>query len=258
MKKGIKITVAVVLLAAVICFGVIPLAQWFATNAEEEAEYANLEEKYLAATTASTPGEKAGTQETKRKINWNTLTADNPDAVGWIAIPDTPISYPVVEDKKMSLKYLKTSFFGHKNASGAIFTLGENDYLTPQKNVILYGHHMGRGREHVMFGPLVQYKEQAFFKTHDTIFFDTPYREGTYRVFAAFNVKANGSDYERTEFAGEDDFLSFVSKAKELTGYDTGVEVLSEDDVITLSTCDASFARRVGRFVVMAKRIRGE
>ena len=53
-------------------------------------------------------------------------------------------------------------------------------------------------------------------------------------------------------FANDDIFMDFIETAKSLSLYDTGVTVTATDHIITLITCDRTFAAKEGRLVVMA------
>ena len=52
-------------------------------------------------------------------IDWKALKKKNPDVVGWILIPDTDISYPIVQGSDNSY-YLNHTFEKKENYAGAI------------------------------------------------------------------------------------------------------------------------------------------
>lgn len=249
-KKIITWVVILVLLAAVVIFGILPIIQWQSDNTAEDSEYAAIQEEFtLEGTEISTE------EENRPQIDFDALIAANKDAIGWISITDTPIDYPVVAAGE-SEKYLKTSFYGKKNASGAIFTFGKVDFETPQKNITLYGHNMGTGRT-VMFSTLPKYKDESYFASHNKIYFDTLYGQGDYMIFAAFNIRTDDTfDYTQGNFESKADFESFIQMAKDRTPYETNISPMPDDTIITLSTCDRTFSRTAGRFVVMAVKVK--
>ena len=59
-------------------------------------------------------------------------------------------------------------------------------------------------------------------------------------------------DPSTADFVSNDEFAAFVSRAKEQALYDTGVSVSASDRILTLITCDRSYAGKDGRLVVMA------
>ena len=46
--------------------------------------------------------------------------------------------------------------------------------------------------------------------------------------------------------------MAFVNRAKSESLYDTGVEVGVDDSILTLITCDRSYAGKEGRLVILA------
>ena len=68
------------------------------------------------------------------------LFAQNSDCIGWLCIPDTQLSYPVMHTPDNPQKYLRRSFYGEYSQSGVPFLdwrCGlQSDHL------IVYGHNM--------------------------------------------------------------------------------------------------------------------
>lgn len=174
----------------------------------------------------------------------------NADFIGWLRIPDTTVDYPVVQTDDTDY-YLNHTFAGKQSHIGTLFSLGKTDFQTPSRNIVIYGHHI-RSNDQVMFSPLLCYKDEAFYATHDTIYFDTLYHAGTYKVFAVLNMHNGDWEPSTVDFVGDDTFLAFVRQAKEQSLYDTGITVLTTDHILTLITCDRSYGGRDGRLVVMA------
>ncbi len=178
----------------------------------------------------------------------------NPDTIGWIAIPGTPISYPVMQAEN-NQTYLKRDSSGKKSSAGAVFMDANNSLSTLDQNTILYAHNMGEGREDEMFAPLLQYKEKEHYMAHPYIQFDTHIEpHGWWEVFAVLHLdlRDDSFNYLRQSFHDSQVISDWLEKAKELSLYDTGVAVCETDTVLTLSTCDRSLYRGSGRFVLLA------
>lgn len=176
--------------------------------------------------------------------------AENDDFIGWLQIPGTTVDYPVAQTDDVDY-YLSHTFAGKKSFIGSLFSLGKTDFQTPSQNVAIYGHHI-RSNARIMFSPLTDYKEPSFYTDHSTIYFDTLYHFGSYKVFAVINMRNGDWEPSTADFPSEIAFLDFISRAKSQALYDTGVEVQATDRILTLITCDRTYGGKDGRLVVMA------
>lgn len=183
-------------------------------------------------------------------VDLSACLAANADFIGWLRIPDTTVDYPVVQTDDTDY-YLDHTFAGKQSYIGTLFSLGKTDFQTPSRNIAIYGHHI-RSNDQVMFSPLLGYKDEAFYAVHDTIYFDTLYHAGTYKIFAVLNMQNGDWQPSTADFVSDDTFLAFARQAKAQSLYDTGITVLATDHILTLITCDRSYGGRDGRLVVMA------
>ncbi len=183
----------------------------------------------------------------------------NKRLIGWLEIADINdgvfLSYPVMQTVDNSY-YLNHDFEQNENVNGCIFMDCDCDAIKPSDNLILYGHHMRSGR---MFGNLVKYEDENFYKNHRIIKFDTIYEHGTYEVMFAFRTSLKTENdisfkyYEFIDANGPEEFNSYMNEMAQMSLYDTGVTAVWGDHLLTLSTCD--YAEDNGRFAVVAKRI---
>ena len=230
---------------------------------KESEEYIDIQQRYTAVLEYDPPDPEkpAAQQEVKPSIQLPYITADfaglrelNEDTIGWIAIPDTPISYPVMQTEN-NQTYLKRDSSGKKSSAGAVFMDAGNSLSPLDQNTIIYAHNMGEGREDEMFAPLLLYKEKEHYMAHPYIQFDTHIEpHGWWEVFAVLHldIRDKGFNYLRQSFPDQDAFSEWLEKARELSLYDTGVAVSITDSILTLSTCDRSLYRGNGRFVLLA------
>lgn len=178
----------------------------------------------------------------------------NNDFVAWIRIPGTEVNYPVVWSDNIEY-YLNYTFEGKRSSLGTLFSLGRGDWTKPSKNLVIYGHDVeGSGKK--MFKKLLDYKNERFYKEHKYIYLDTIYGPGKYEVIAAFDITVGDLDPSVSTFGSNKEFKAFVNKAKAKTPYATTATIKSSDKIISLVTCDRYFKRHVGRFIVMAKKIK--
>ena len=103
-----------------------------------------------------------------------------------------------------------------------------------------------------MFTSLMRYKNPDFYEENQTIVLDSLYRHSEYTIFAVVNMKTGDWEPSRTTFYGDAAFMAFVNRAKSESLYDTGVEVGADDHILTLITCDRSYAGKEGRLVILA------
>lgn len=176
----------------------------------------------------------------------------NPDFVAWLKIPGTNVNYPVVLSDDTDY-YLTHSFTGKQSKLGTLFSLKKTDYETPGRNIAIYGHHItNTSSGELMFRPLLSYKNQSFYEKHSMIYLDSLYHTGIYKVFAVVNLVKGEWDPSTASFASDADFLAFIRQAQARSLYDTGVEVTAADRILTLITCDRSYAAADGRLIVLA------
>lgn len=186
-------------------------------------------------------------EETVKRVAVSELQAQNPDTVGWIQIPGTGISYPLMHTGDDSY-YLNHTFSKKVNSAGSIFmeTLNNPDFS--DLHTIIYGHNMKNGS---MFAGLKEYRSASYMVTHPNIYVDLADGTHAYQVFSVYEADADSDSYT-IGFAPDEQYETFLSTIKSRSQYDTGVEVTKEDSIITLSTCTRNGEKR---FVVHAKKL---
>lgn len=178
----------------------------------------------------------------------------NNHTVGWIHVPGTRINYPVMQTPQEPNYYLTRNFNRESSAHGCIY-VQENCHVAHSDNVVIYGHNM---RDGSMFAGLHKYQKQSFWEDHKIILFDTLTQSRTYEILAVFPTSASrgmGFSYHTfTQAATAEEFQAFVAGCKQLSLYDTGVNAVYGDQLITLSTCENTQVN--GRLVVVAKLLK--
>ena len=178
----------------------------------------------------------------------------NNHLIGWLSIPGTDIDYPVMQSPESPNFYLNHNFDRKYSARGCLYVRETCDVFTPGDNVTIYGHKM---KDRTMFAQLDQYRKKSFFEENPYIYFDSLEQMHTYKIMAVFTISADpeeGFAYHTFENAGtEEEFDAFVSQCKQRARYDTGVDAVYGDKLITLSTCE--YSQDNGRLVIVAKLI---
>ena len=186
---------------------------------------------------------------------YKALYAENPDTAGWLRIDGTGIDNVVMYAPDEIDKYLHTDFYGKYSYRGCLFVDEYCDILSSD-NLIIYGHNM---KDYSMFGSLMYYVSEDFYRQHKLISFDTIYEKQTYEIVAAIKTELvpEGSDgfkyYEYTGSGDEDSFSEYVKFIEENKLYDTDAELSPGDKILTLSTC--AYHSEDGRFIVVARKI---
>ena len=265
------------LLAALLLIGgmlavVLPVLQWDAEVSAEAGEYEQLREQNRQAEARETVEEETlnqhivppislaeeglPVQQSKSAVGEQAMVdlsaylAQNPDFVAWLRIPGTNVDYPVVQTDDPD-DYLNHTFSGKSSVVGTLFSLADADYAAPGRNIAIYGHHL-RSSGEKMFTSLMRYKNPDFYEDNKTVMLDSLYRHREYTIFAVMNMKVGDWEPSRTTFSGDAAFMAFVNRAKSESLYDTGVEVGADDHILTLITCDRSYAGKEGRLVILA------
>ena len=265
------------LLAALLLIGgmlavVLPVLQWDAEVSAEAGEYEQLREQNRQAEARETVEEETLNQHIvppislaeeglpvqqsesavgeQAMVDLSAYLAQNPDFVAWLRIPGTNVDYPVVQTDNPDY-YLNHTFSGKSSVVGTLFSLADADYAAPGRNIAIYGHHL-RSSGEKMFTSLMRYKNPDFYEENQTIVLDSLYRHSEYTIFAVVNMKVGDWEPSRTTFSGDAAFMAFVNRAKSESLYDTGVEVGADNHILTLITCDRSYAGKEGRLVILA------
>lgn len=182
-------------------------------------------------------------------IDWDALYAMNDDLLGFLYIPDTIIQYPIVQGSDNEY-YLTHTFSGETNKCGCIFMDTGNQADFTSDNTLLHGHNMKTGK---MFGSLRKYEDKSYWEEHPYIWILTEDTAMKYHIFSSGRTDA-GSYVYTLKFGSEQSFETYIQKRTKIDPYyDTGVEVTTQDRLLTLSTCTSDTEE--GRRVVQAKLV---
>ncbi len=191
------------------------------------------------------------------QLKYARLYATNQDFVGYLEAEGIGLSLPIVQAENDS-KYLEKNFYGKSTKYGCPFVTHVNNIVELDTNTIIFGHHMNNG---TVFGALDKYKSVDGFKAAPVITFNTLYKDYSWKVVAAFVTNAYEEDdngylfrYYFASLSTQDRFAAYLNEMQQRSLYDTGVDVLPTDKLLTLSTCSHEFDD--ARFVVVARLVR--
>ena len=165
-------------------------------------------------------------------MDLDALREVNDDIIGWISIPYTQVSYPLLQGEDNDY-YLNRTWKEVYNSVGSIFLECKNASDFSDFNTIIYGHRMRNGS---MFGELKYYKDIEFWKEHPSIYIVNDDGVHRYDIFAAHEVGVQTITYGlgNTKQETKEKFIDFALAGSVI---DTGVVPTVDDKVVTLSTC---------------------
>lgn len=170
-----------------------------------------------------TQGETGGLFE----VDFEKLKQINNQAVAWIRIPKTNISYPIVQAEDNEF-YLKHNIHKEYSSSGTLFLDYKNHTDFTDINTVIYGHNMKNG---TMFAELKNLDSLGC----DTIQMYLPGGEvRKYKIFSIYTIEAE--DYSIQTNIGEVQRETFIQTLKNRSRKNYGVE-LEDKAILTLSTC---------------------
>lgn len=165
-------------------------------------------------------------------MDFSALREVNSDVLGWILIPGTNLSYPLLQGDDNQY-YLNHTWRKSYNSVGAIFMECRNSADLSDFNTIIYGHRMNNRS---MFGILHQYTSQNYWKSHPYIYITDDNGSHRYQVFAAYEVSTSGAAYQ-IGFSGDASKQAFLDACLSQSVINTGVTPHVYDKILTLSTC---------------------
>ncbi len=185
------------------------------------------------------------------QVDFKILKEQNSDSVAYLKVENTNIDYIVVKGNDNSY-YLNHNFNKKDNVSGWIFADYRNKFDGSDKNIIIYGHNTWDGS---MFGSLHKVFDSGWYRNilNHKIMLVTEDKVNYYQVFSTYYILAEDY-YITTNFNNDSEYEKFVKNIKSRTSFDYGVDVNSEDKILTLSTCSGDGKQRV---VLHAKLIDG-
>lgn len=191
------------------------------------------------------------------QVKYAKLYATNPEFVGYLSADGVNLNLPIVQAKD-DKKYLEKNFYLQKTKYGCPFVTHLNNIEPLDQNTVIFGHHMNNG---TIFGTLDAYKTIDGFRKAPVITFNTLYKDYKWKVIAAIVTNAYTKDdngyifrYYFTQLSTQENFSAYLSELSQRSLYDTGVDVLPTDKLLTLSTCSHEFTD--ARFVVVARLVR--
>lgn len=240
-KKIIALSILRILFFVTLVISIFYLVKWYMDSKQNDI----LKEKVTEAITVENI---ENNDDVEYKIDFEKLKSINNQVVAWLKVYGTQVEYPVVQANDNSY-YIKRNLEKKYNVGGWIFADYKNKLDGTDKNIVIYGHNM---KDSSMFGSLKKILEEEWYNNAENyiVEFITEKEYQKYQVFSVYKIEKEDY-YISTEFK-ENEFEKFINTLKGRSIKDFNIDVSSEDNILTLSTCADNNKFRV---VLHAKKI---
>ncbi len=191
------------------------------------------------------------------QLKYAKLYAQNTDFVGYLRAEGSDLDSPIVQGETDD-EYVEKNFNGEYTKYACPFVTSTNKISELDGNTVIFGHHM---RDGSIFGTLDQYRTLEGYKKAPVISFDTIYSDYDFKVIATIVTNIDPKDdndyvftYYWTNLNNELNRTAYLNQLSQRSLYDTGVDVLPSDKLLTLSTCCKDFEN--ARLVIVARLVR--
>ena len=241
-KNSWKIVYVLLIVLCLACIGGMLLylqkAQKDEAAMEEQQEV--LQEQFTDQQ-AEAGSETPEIEKAELPIDFEGLWEVNPEIYAWLRVPDTNIDYPVLQHMEDDQSYYLTrDIYGKSNQAGSIYTEYYNSRDFQEPNTVLYGHNMKNGS---MFHNVRYFADREYFDEHEELYIYLPDKILKYQIIACY-------EYDDRHLLGSFDFHDEAVFAEYLEDIMNprsmyamireGVELTTEDKLVTLSTCVAN------------------
>ncbi len=244
--KHKKIKIAAITIASLSLIGGLLYYQFGTKKAYDYSDYYvdTKEDKTIES------NNKENEEVSEKELSLSLLKATNKDIVGILEFDNRVIYEPIVQAPNNDY-YVRRNI--EKKYANAGIPFVSSDGNIDSKNVVIYGH--SSKWDDILFTPLMNYIDQNYYKNHDTFKFITEGEIRTYQIFAVLNVDLNNLDdsleFTQSSWDSNNAFNAFISDSINHELYKTGVNVDTEDKLMTLVTCDTRDNSK--RIVILSK-----
>lgn len=235
--KDLLRRIVLLICVCVFCYSAYNLGSIFLEYKQMDDSNEEIEETYVTEAT-----EEEGAY---KKIDFDALLKRNPDVKGWIDIPDTRVSYPILQGETNDT-YIHSDIDKKEFRAGSIFIASENENPFVDLNTVIYGHNMNNGS---MFNNIKSYTKQEFANEHPYVYIYLP--DGTvsrYKVVAAHIIPEKSVLYN----TAITDIQAFYEEMLKTSSIEVDFDKTLNNPVITLSTCTSRGSDSGERNVVHA------
>lgn len=176
-------------------------------------------------------------------VDWELLAEKNSDVVGWVYVPGTTISYPIVQGESDD-SCLNVDFTGATNPivrKGSIFLSEENAADFSDGGCFLYGHNMN---DDTMFGPIMDMLNQEGFDSARTVYILTPTMNYRCQTFAIDLAPSTSTALIQPGLAADGTMTAYVNDriADSKVARPADVDATAYTKIFAFITCGDDYA----------------
>ena len=154
------------------------------------------------------------------------------DVIGKIIIKGTAIDEEIVQGTDNEF-YLNHSISKKKNIQGSIFMDYRNNL--DDRKLLIYGHN-SKTLKKALFHDLEKYLNSSFYNKNKYIELTLNNEKVTYEIFSVMIIEEGNNHHMKITF-NDKEFMEYINWMENKSLYQTGVEVSTNDKIITLQTC---------------------
>lgn len=228
--------IILVISVGVFIFAAYNLINIFLAYHKADVIYDNIQQDVLDedSHTKVVIGEDEQEVEIPFTYNHQALLNINSQGIGYIYIPSIDCRLPMVQGDDNDY-YLTHTFNKEYSANGCLFEDYRINGGLSASQIIIYGHNMRNG---AMFGKLKNYQDYSFWNNsgNNVLYIYTGNVIKEYKIFSCYISEAISDTYT-FNFPTLESMRDYAVNMKAKSMYDTGVDVSTATQVITLSTC---------------------
>ena len=240
-KRVLKSLYILLVVLCLICIGVL----LFLLRKDQKAETAMEEQQQMLedAFVEESAEQEIAVEDEKAElpIDFEGLKEVNPEIYAWIRVPDTNIDYPILQHEGEDQSYYLTrDIHGKTTQAGSIYTEYYNNKHFQDPNTIIYGHNMKNGS---MFHNVRYFAEQEYFEEHEELYIYMPGKILKYQIINCYVYDDRHllAAFDLSDETVHEEYLEDIMRPRSMhTMIRQGVELSTEDKLITLSTCVAN------------------
>ena len=239
--KNIIIPILLLIFISIMIFTGIKIFNWLKENKDSNDIIEDIQDSISIDDNTDTVD--------KYNVDFDSLKQKNSDTIAWLKVNGTSIEYPVVKTTNNDF-YMTHSFDKSYYSAGWIFMDYKNKFDGTDNNMVIYAHNR---RDGSLFGTLKNILTEEWQNSEEnfTIPFITENEKAEYQVFSVYRIE-NEDYYITTNFGTDNEFQKYIDTIKSRSIKDFNVDVSTEDNILTLSTCADNNKYRV---VLHAKKI---